>query len=259
VLRDALDLPAFVEDTVEPADIDDLDDDEIGEIPPVEPEVAAVAAGCVTVVRHGEPVAGLAERHDIVVIATPDAVIADVSASVRPSETCVVAHLSGALGLDVLAPHSRRGSLHPLVSMPDASLGAARLRGAWMAIDGDPLMWDLAVLLDGRAFAVAAADRVRYHAAAAIASNHVVALLGQVERIADAIGVPAEAFWDLARGAIDNVVALGPGSALTGPVARGDWATVHAHLAALPADERAGYRAAAELAARLAGVMWFEP
>jgi predicted short-subunit dehydrogenase-like oxidoreductase (DUF2520 family) len=53
------------------------------------------------------------------------------------------------------------------------------------------------------------------------------------------------------RTTVDNVAALGPAAALTGPVARGDWATLARHLTALPEDEREAYEAMAALAARL--------
>jgi predicted short-subunit dehydrogenase-like oxidoreductase (DUF2520 family) len=106
--------------------------------------------------------------------------------------------------------------------------------------------------LDGRAVAVVDGDRAAYHAAAAVASNHLVALLGQVERLADAVGVPLEAFLDLAAGSLDNVRAVGPAAALTGPAARGDEATIAAHLAALAPDERATYEALVAEARRLA-------
>jgi predicted short-subunit dehydrogenase-like oxidoreductase (DUF2520 family) len=205
----------------------------------------------VAVARRSDDVRTLAHGADVVVVATPDTAVAAVAAAIEPNDGCVVAHLSGALTLDVLAPHARRASLHPLVSMPDAQIGAERLRGAWMAVAGEPLARELAALLDGRVVEVADDDRVRYHAAAVVASNHVVALLGQVERIAATIGVPLDAYLELARGAIDNVAALGPSGALTGPVARGDWATVAAHLDALSVQERDGYAAMVELAKAL--------
>ena len=63
---------------------------------------------------------------DLVLIATPDTVVADVAAAIRPARA-VVAHVAGSLGLDVLAPHDRRAALHPLVSLPDAEIGAERL------------------------------------------------------------------------------------------------------------------------------------
>ena len=99
---------------------------------------------------------------------------------------------------------------------------------------------------------VADADRAAYHAAACIAANHVVALLGQVERVAASVGLDLESFLPLTRAAVDDVAALGAGAALTGPARRGDWATLSRHLDALPESERAGYQAGAALATRLA-------
>src|SRR5207245_965369 len=130
-----------------------------------------------------------AEGVDLLVVATPDSVVGEVAAAVRPVPSTVVAHLSGSLGLDVLTPHVRRASLHPLVSLPDADTGARRLPGAWFAIAGDPAARAVVADLGGRAIEVADEDRAAYHAAACIASNHLVALLGQVERVAAAAGV----------------------------------------------------------------------
>lgn len=187
----------------------------------------------------------------IVLLAVPDGAVADVAASLHPGHA-VVAHVAGSLGLDVLAPHARVGSVHPLVSLPDAELGARRLRGAWFATAGDPVLAEVVDALGGRSVAVDDADRTTYHAAAAVAANHVVALLGQVERLARSIDVPLEAYLDLARGALDNVAEVGPAAALTGPVARGDRVTVVRHLEALPDDERATYAVLTEAAERLA-------
>ena len=79
-----------------------------------------------------------------------------------------------------------------------------------------------------------------------------VALLGQVERVATSVGLDIEAFLPLTRAAVDDVAALGPRDALTGPAVRGDWATLRRHLDALPDSERAGYQAGAALATQLA-------
>ena len=127
----------------------------------------------------------------LVLLAVPDVEVAVVATSLAPGEA-VVAHVAGALGLDVLSPHDRVASVHPLV-----------------------------------------------------------ALLGQVDRLARRIGVPLEAYLDLARGALDDVAEVGPVDALTGPVARGDRDTVARHLAALPEDERTLYAVLAEAAERL--------
>ncbi len=203
-------------------------------------------------IGRDEDVAGAAAGADVVVIATPDAAIAEVAATVRPSPGVAVVHLAGSLGLDVLAPHERRASVHPLVALPEPVVGAERLVGAWFAISGDPVAGQIVGALEGRAITVADDKRVQHHAAAVIASNHLVALLGQVERVAAEAGVPLDAYLDLARASLDNVAELGPRDALTGPVARGDWATVARHIDALPAEERAAYEAMVELAKRLA-------
>ena len=194
-----------------------------------------------------------AEGVDLLVIATPDAAVAEVAAQVRPVPATVVAHLSGSLGLAPLAPHARRAVVHPLVALPDVDRGARRLVGAWFGVAsaGDPFATEVVAALQGRALPVVEADWVRYHAAAVIAANHLVALLGQVERVADSIGAPLGAFLALAQGSLDDVAELGPAAALTGPVRRGDHATVAQHLAALPSEERAAYEALSAEAGRL--------
>ena len=201
---------------------------------------------------RADELGGAAEGVELLVIATPDASIAPVAGGIDPVASTVVIHLAGSVGLDVLHPHPRRGALHPLMALPNADVGAARLRaGAWFAVAGDPLVDHLVEELGGRSFAVADDDRAAYHAAACIASNHLVALLGQVERVASTAGVPFEAYLDLVRATVDNVDALGPAAALTGPAARGDWATIERHRAALDPDELAAYDAMVAAARRL--------
>lgn len=189
---------------------------------------------------------------DVLVIATPDDSIETVAESVRPQKSTLVVHLSGALGIGVLKCHPRRAALHPLVSLPSAELGANRLQGAWFAVAGDSEVELLVAALDGRSFVVDENTRALYHAAAVVASNHLVALLGQVERIAELAGVPFEVMADLALDTINNVRQLGPATALTGPAARGDEATIARHLEALPLNEHATYCALFEEAKRLA-------
>jgi 2-amino-4-hydroxy-6-hydroxymethyldihydropteridine diphosphokinase len=198
-------------------------------------------------------VAEIGEGADLVIIATPDAAIGEVAESLPVSRERVVAHLSGSLGLAVLADHPRVAALHPLVSMADAATGAQRLRGAWFAVAGDPRIGAVVDALGGRSIRVADEDRAVYHAAAVVASNHLVALLGQAERIAATAGVPFEALLDLVNSSVANVASLGPAAALTGPAARGDEATIERHVAALDESERATYLAMAAEARRLSG------
>jgi len=207
------------------------------------------------ILGRGEDVAHAAEGVDVLIVATPDRAVAAVAAAVVPVATTAVLHLSGALGLDVLAGHPRAGSLHPLVPLPDPDIGCRRLlAGATFAVAGDPAAAELAGLLGGRVVHVDEERRAAYHAAACIAANHVVALLGQVERVAATAGLGLEPFLELARAALDDVAALGPAAALTGPAARGDRETVERHRAALAPEEVPGYDAGVDLARRLAAV-----
>lgn len=204
-------------------------------------------------IGRGEPLAGAASGVDALLLAVQDDEVAHVAAEVLPDPDCAVLHLSGSLGLDVLVPHARRGSLHPLVPLPNAKLGEARLlAGVSLAVAGDPVARTIGRSLGARLVEVREEDRAAYHAAACVASNHVVALLGQVARIAASVGLELDAFLDLARAAIDDVADLGPVDALTGPAARGDWATIARHLDALPPSERAAYGAGVQLAIELA-------
>jgi predicted short-subunit dehydrogenase-like oxidoreductase (DUF2520 family) len=214
--------------------------------------------------RLGAPaveVADAARDVDLVVVATPDAAIADtalaLAAGLRPG--ALVVHLSGACPVEELdklqgeRPDVQVGALHPLQSLPSVELGLERLPGSWCAVDGPPAVERLALSLGMRPCHIAAGERARYHAAATIASNHLVALLGQAVRVAEAAGLPPEALLPLVRASVDNVEALGAVDALTGPVARGDIDTVVRHLHTLPADERTAYRALALEALSLSG------
>jgi predicted short-subunit dehydrogenase-like oxidoreductase (DUF2520 family) len=194
-------------------------------------------------------------------IATPDAAIEQVATAVAGSleSDALVMHLAGSRGLEVFdamleaRPDVRVGALHPLQSFPSTSAGLERLAGSYAAVAGDEQVDALAAELELRTFRVTDALRAQYHAAAVVASNHVVALLGQVERMAQACDVPFDAFAPLVLASVENAFRLRPEQALTGPVARGDLATVQAHLETLDPGERDAYRALAREAARLAG------
>jgi len=202
--------------------------------------------------RHDD-VASAGAGVDVVVLAVPDAAVEGVARAIDPRHDAAVVHLSGSLGLDVLAPHRRRSSLHPLVPLPDPETGCRRLLGgATFAVAGDAAAAELVAVFGGRTLDVDPAARVAYHAAATIAANHLVALLGQVERVAASAGLPFTAFVELARAALDDVAELGPARALTGPAARGDLETLSAHRRALDPDELDGYNAGVALARRLA-------
>ena len=206
--------------------------------------------------RPGD-LADAAAGQDVVLVAVPDRHVAEIARIIEPADGAALLHCSGSLGLDVLgleSRHQRQGSLHPLATLPDPVIGSLRLRGGtFFAVSGDHVATDLVLALGGQPIVVAAEERARYHAAACVASNHVVALLGQVQRIAAEVGLPLEAFVPLAKGALDDVTMLGPAGALTGPAARGDLQTIDAHRAAIDPCELPGYDAGVALAERLAG------
>jgi predicted short-subunit dehydrogenase-like oxidoreductase (DUF2520 family) len=206
----------------------------------------------------GEVGAGAA----IVIVATPDHAIDSAARAAASSlePGALVFHLAGSRNLDVFdemlagrpGAGIRVGSLHPLQTFPSTSDGIERLYGSWAAVAGDAEVTAIARLLGLHPFEVDPIDRARYHAAAVVASNHVIALLGQVARLAASAGVPFEAFRPLVQTALDNGFGLGPARALTGPVARGDLKTVQDHLQALDPSERDAYRALAREASKLA-------
>jgi predicted short-subunit dehydrogenase-like oxidoreductase (DUF2520 family) len=163
---------------------------------------------------------------DVVLLCVPDRAIADTSRCLAPGRAWV-GHVSGATPLAALEPHERRFSLHPLQTF-DRSGDPAQLEGAWAAITGETadalaVARELAETLGLQPFELADRDRTLYHAGAVFASNYLVTL----QRAAVRLGVPAEGLVPLMRGTIDH------GFELTGPIARGDRATVEAHEQAI--------------------------
>jgi predicted short-subunit dehydrogenase-like oxidoreductase (DUF2520 family) len=162
---------------------------------------------------------------DAVLLCVPDAEIAGAAAQVAPGRP--VGHCSGATGLDVLAPHEAF-SLHPLMTV---TAEGADFAGAGAAIAGSTpralgLATDLAHALNMRPVEIAEADRAAYHAAASVASNFLITLEAAAERIGATVGLERDQLVPLVRATVENWARLGPARALTGPVARGDEATV---------------------------------
>ena len=182
---------------------------------------------------------------ELVLLCVPDAVIGEVATGVPVGPW--IAHVSGATRLTALEPHRLRFSVHPLQTLT-RERGPEQLDGAWAAIGGESpdararARW-LAEMLGMRPFEVAEADRALYHAAGAFGGNYLVTLHAIATRLLREVDAPPEAIVPLMTRTIEN------GFDLTGPIARGDWSTVEAHIAAL--EERAPdlvalYRALAE-------------
>ena len=168
---------------------------------------------------------------DLVLLCVPDSAIAEAARSVEPGPW--VAHVSGASPLGALDPHSRRFGLHPLQTFTLAR-GPEQLDGAYAAVTAESdealgLGFELARTLGLEPFELDDAARPLYHAGAAIASNYLVTLHRVASELFRAAGAPPEGLVPLMRRTIEN------GFELTGPIERGDWATVEAHRRAIRA------------------------
>jgi predicted short-subunit dehydrogenase-like oxidoreductase (DUF2520 family) len=169
------------------------------------------------------------ESGDLVLLCVPDRAIHEAAGAI-PVGPCV-AHMSGAVPLAALAPHSQRFGLHPLQTFTRGG-GASQLDGSWAAITGESsearerARW-LAGVLGLQPFDLHEDRRALYHAGATMASNFLVTLYRAARQLVETAGVPSEALLPLMRRTMDN------GFELTGPIARGDWSTVDAHLAAI--------------------------
>jgi len=218
--------------------------------------VAAVASRSAESARRGAELAGAplattdppeaARMGDVVVLSVPDDAVAQVCEAVAAgggfADGDVAIHLSGALGSDVLAPARGRGaaalSFHPAQTF--ARVDPALFEGIVVALEGDE-----AALAVGRALArrlgatpvvLRADQKVIYHAALCMGCNYVVALADVAHRLLLEAGLGDHAlgtYLPLLRATVRNIGAVGPARALTGPVSRGDVATVERHLRAL--------------------------
>jgi predicted short-subunit dehydrogenase-like oxidoreductase (DUF2520 family) len=179
-------------------------------------------------VRAGRTVEG---DPQLVLLCVPDTAIAEVARALSPGP--LVAHVSGATPLSALDPHVRRFSVHPLQTFT-RSRGAEQLDGAWAAVTAETEetraagLW-LAEALGLRPFELADSARTLYHAGAVFASNYVVTLHRAASLLFESAGAPPDALVPLMSRTIENDFEL------TGPISRGDWATVEAHRAAIRA------------------------
>ena len=169
---------------------------------------------------------------ELVLLCVPDRAIAEVATTVAPGPW--VTHVSGATPLAALDPHVRRFGMHPLQTFTRGR-GAEQLDGAFAAVTAETDeareigLW-LARTLGLEPFTLSDSKRVAYHAGAAIASSYLVTLRRAAGSLLEAAGAPPEALDPLMRRTIENDFEL------TGPIARGDWATVDAHLTAIRAE-----------------------
>jgi predicted short-subunit dehydrogenase-like oxidoreductase (DUF2520 family) len=159
------------------------------------------------------------------------------------------------------------GTLHPLSAIADGKAAMRALKGTVFGVEGDEagrtMAGKLVAAMSGVVLALDSSQMAAYHAAAALASNYVVALVDAAAAVLASAGVPADraalALVPLAEGALRNVAAHGTTGGLTGPVRRADLATVSRHLDAvrdhpeLAEIYRVLARRAVDIAARIDG------
>jgi len=211
----------------------------------LEPERArrlAEAVGAVPVGTAVEAVRGA----EIVFLTCNDTALAGLAQELadqqgfRPGQ--IVLHMSGALGSDVLAPAAAAGAgtmaVHPLQSFASSEEAMRILPGSIFSLEGEEtvrqLVESIVADLGGIPFGIAGSAKPLYHAGACVASNYLVTLAGIAVDLLAAAGIPREmclpALLPLMEGTLSNLKTLGIPRALTGPIARGDTATIDKHL-----------------------------
>lgn len=206
----------------------------------------------------------------IFLLATPDAAISGVAGQLarlggKNLRGKIALHTSGALSSDVLRPLARRGahvgSIHPLQTFTQPQAGRERMREILFAVEGNRQARrqasQLARAVGGYPVAISSRHKALYHAAAALACGHQLALMDAAARIFVRAGMPTararRALVRLVREMLSNFERLGGRRAWTGPLERRDLATVRLHVRALRTEPalRDAYRVLGELALRL--------
>ncbi|MBW2366990.1 MAG: DUF2520 domain-containing protein [Deltaproteobacteria bacterium] len=186
---------------------------------------------------------------DIVFITTPDDVIAEVCRDIVNKtgfrSGSVVLHCSGSLPSTILAPARKNGayigSLHPLQSIAKATFDSNPFQGIITAVEGDPQAIEsarkIAADLGSRCIDIRTEAKILYHASAVVASNYLVTLMDLSLRLLKKAGIEAsdavDVLYPLVKGTLTNIEKIGIPQALTGPIARGDLATIADHLQAM--------------------------
>jgi rfaE bifunctional protein nucleotidyltransferase chain/domain len=181
----------------------------------------------------------------LVLVAVPDDHIRRTADAIAASwgaacKGIVFFHFSGLLTSEELSSLSDQGghgaSLHPLQSVTDAAQARTALKQSIFTVEGEGAAMDAARditdSIGSLLVPISKADKVLYHASAVVSSNYLTALLHQAADILSPAGLSLEHLMPLVKGTISNIEAKGK-AALTGPISRGDWATVSAHIHAL--------------------------
>lgn len=193
---------------------------------------------------------------DVVFFTVPDEAIAEVWEQVKtfPIQGKIICHCSGALSSAVFSEIGQMGasgySIHPFFAVSDRYNSYKELSKALFTIEGtNDRLEEMTGLLRQCGLTVQqiqAAGKVRYHAAAAVASNLVVGIVELAEELLVSCGFSQEnalyALKPLMEGNLSRIMEAGTAEALTGPLERADSGTVQKHLQALEGEDREIYR-----------------
>lgn len=203
----------------------------------------ASAQAAVAFIGAGQPCADLAAMRAarVWLLAVSDDQIAPACAALAAAhdvQGAIVLHCSGAKASHELQAAREQGALvasvHPIRSFADPDGVARDFAGTFCGVEGDAgalaLLGPAFEAIGARTVAIDAEAKTVYHAAAVFASNYLVTVLDAALRAYQAAGVPEQVARELARPlaseTLNNVFRLGPAAALSGPIARGDAATV---------------------------------
>ncbi len=184
---------------------------------------------------------------DILFLTVPDGQIASVWQQLKTETLAgkIICHCSGSLSSDIFSDIDKCGafgySIHPLYAINSKTASYRELPQVLFTIEGSPEylkeMQQFLADLGNPVQVMDSKDKVRYHAAASMVSNQMIALYACGVDLLEQCGFEREnagkVLFGLAKGNLDAVGEKGLADALTGPVERGDTATVKKHLEAL--------------------------
>jgi predicted short-subunit dehydrogenase-like oxidoreductase (DUF2520 family) len=190
-----------------------------------------------------------ARRGTVIFLCLPDEKIHRVASQLARSRVDwtgkTVFHTSGLLPSRVLEPLKKRGavvaSLHPGQAFSSKKTRPSHFRGITFGLEGDKealvLAKSLVRQLGGRTLVISEEAKSLYHTALSFASNFLIVLLDTAAGLLREAKIPGNRatrmLMPLLQGTLRNVKKLDTARSLTGPLVRGDTATVGAHLEAL--------------------------